>query len=234
MLRRTSLGCGLLVLLFLFAYSGEKSPTNANTDLIEFPVTMQQKITAGVTPVGSKVQAKLTISTLVHGTVVPRDAILSGEITESAAKSADAPSKLGIRMDMAQWKNGSLPIKVYLTEWYYPPKAMMSEDNNSGYPGAMHGSVGITMGGGGNDPQTFPGSATPSGRMPSDDSAPFPRTTDPGTMTSNDSSPHRSRMPDVESKRGEDGSIVLTSKKGFKLDKNTTYVLATGDLHSQK
>src|ERR1051325_319659 len=133
MLRRTSLGCGLLVLLFLFAYSGEKSPTNANTDLIEFPVTMQQKITAGITPVGTKVQAKLTISTLVHGTVIPRDAVLSGEITESVAKSSDVPSKLGIRMDMAQWKNGSLPIKVYLTDWYYAPKSMMTESDNPGY-----------------------------------------------------------------------------------------------------
>lgn len=227
MLRRTSLGCGLLVLLFVFAYSEERSPaTTSNTDLIEFPVIMQQKITAGVTSVGTKVQAKLTISTLVHGTVVPRDAVLSGEITESAAKSADAPSKLGIRMDMAQWKSGSLPIRVYLTEWYYPPKAMMSEDDNPGYRGPMHGSVGITMGGG-NNPQTFPGSSTPSGRVPSDDSSPFPTTSDPGPMTPNDPSPRRSRMPDVESKRAEDGAIVLISKKGIKLDKNTTYVLTT-------
>jgi hypothetical protein len=193
---------------------------------------MQQKITAGITPVGTKVQAKLTISTLVHGTVVPRDAVLLGEITESAAKTADAPSKLGIRMDMAQWKNGSLPIKLYLTEWYYPPRPVMAEDNNPGYPGAMHGSIGITMGGG--SPQTYPTSTTPSGRMPSDDSMPFPTTPDPGTMPTNNSTTHRSRMPDVESKRSEDGAIVLISKKGLKLDKNTTYVLATGDSHSQK
>ena len=233
MLRRTSLGCGLLVLLFVFAgFTDKRPPAATSSDLIEFPVTMQQKITAGITPVGTKVQAKLTISTLVHGTVVPRDAVLSGEITESVAKSADAPSKLGIRMDMAQWKNGSLPIKVYLTEWYYPPKSMMTEDDNPGYRGAMHGSIGITMGGG--NSQTFPTATTPSGRMPSDDSMPFPTTPDPGAMPTNDSSTHRSRMPDVDSKRGEDGAIVLTSKKGLKLDKNTTYVLATGDLHSQK
>ena len=236
MLRRTSLGCGLLVLLFVFAYSGEKTPISANnTDLIEFPVTLQQKITAGVTVVGTKVQAKLTISTLVHGTVIPRDAVLSGEITESVAKSADAPSKLGIRMDMAQWKSGSLPVKVYLTEWYYSPKSMMTEDENSGYRGAMHGSVGISVGGGGNNPQTFPGSTTSSGRgMPSDDSMPFPTTPDPGTMNTNDSSTHRLRMPDVESKRAEDGAIILLSKKGLKLDKNTTYVLASGNLLPQK
>jgi len=63
---------------------------------------------------------------------------------------------------------------------------------------------------------------------------PFPTTPDAGTMPANDSTTHRSRMPDVESKRNEDGAIVLTSKKGLKLDKNTTYVLATSDSHSQK
>ena len=114
---------------------------------------MQEKVAAGITKVGTTVHAKLTISTLVHGTVVPRDAVLSGEVTESEAKSADAPSKLGIRMDLAQWKNGSLPIKVYLTEWYYPLKSLMSEDGNTGYS-SIHGSVGITMGGG----SAYPGS----------------------------------------------------------------------------
>jgi hypothetical protein len=233
MLRRTSLGCGLLVLLFVFSgFTDKRPPVATASDLIEFPVLMQQKITAGVTPVGTKVQAKLTIPTLVHGTVVPRDAVLSGEITESVAKSADAPSKLGIRMDMAQWKNGSLPVKVYLTEWYYPMKSMMGEDNNPNYQGAMHGSVGITMGGGGgNNPQTFPTSTTRTGgRFPDDDSVPFPNTTDPGTMQTSDPSPHRSRIPDVESKRAENGAIVLLSKKGLKLDKNTTYVLASDSL----
>src|SRR5882724_1009013 len=147
MFRRTSLGHGLLVLLFTFTGFAEKIPppgTNIS-DLVEFPVLMQQKVAAGITPVGTKVQAKLTISTLVHGTVVPRDAILSGEVTESEAKTADAPSKLGIRMDLAQWKNGSLPIKVYLTEWYYPVKSAMVEDGSSGYS-AVHGSIGVTMG----------------------------------------------------------------------------------------
>ena len=136
MLRRTSLGCGLLVLLFVFGgFTDKRPPAPTTSDLIEFPVTMQQKITAGITPVGTKVQAKLTISTLVHGTVVPRDAVLFGQITESVAKSADVPSKLGIRMDMAEWKNGSLSVKVYLTEWYYPVKSMMDEDENAGYRG---------------------------------------------------------------------------------------------------
>ena len=90
MLRRTSLGCGLLVLLFVYAgFTDQKPPAASNSDLVEFPVTMQQKITAGVTPVGTKVQAKLTISTLVHGTVVPRDAVLSGEITGKVSADSE-------------------------------------------------------------------------------------------------------------------------------------------------
>ncbi len=87
---------------------------------LEFPVNMRQTVAAGKTPVGTKVQAKLTVATLVGGVVVPQDAILSGEVTESVAKSATNPSRLAIRMDSAQWTNGSAPIKVYLTAWYYP------------------------------------------------------------------------------------------------------------------
>src|SRR6202162_3686572 len=100
----------------------------------EFPVIMRQNVTAGVTPVGAKVQAKLAVATLVDGVVVPRDAILSGEVTESVAKSATDPSRLAIRMDSAQWKKGSAPIvlslasKVYLTAWYYPVAETRTQD----------------------------------------------------------------------------------------------------------
>jgi len=240
MFRRTSLGYGLLVLLFSLTGLAEKnSPSASNSDLIEFPVTMQQKVAAGITPVGTKVHAKLTISTLVHGTVIPEDAVLSGEVTESNAKSADAPSKLGIRLDSARWKNGSLPIKVYLTEWYYPVKSLMSEDGNPGYS-AVHGSVGITMGGGSGSPypsSTYPPSTSTGGRrLPDDDPSALPTTPDPTpNATSSDNPTHRMRMQDVESKRADDGSISLTSKKNsLKLDKYTTYVFAAGNLLPQK
>jgi hypothetical protein len=226
--RRTRLGCGFLVLLFTLPGLAEQKPAN-NLDLVEFPVFMQQKVTAGITPVGAKVKAKLTISTLVKGTVVPQGAILSGEVTESEAKSADAPSKLGIRMDMAQWKNGSLSIKVYLTEWYYPSKSAMGEDNDPGFPG-IHGSVGITMGGGAPYPPND--STGPGGHpFPGDRPSTIPPAIDPDTTRTGNVSPHRVRMKNVESKRAEDGSISLLSKKSsLKLDKNTTYVLAAGDL----
>src|SRR6202521_4525131 len=101
---------------------------------LEFPVVMRQNVAAGTTPVGTKVQAKLAVATLVDGVVVPRDAVFSGEVTESVAKSATDPSRLAIRMDSAQWKKGSTPVvlslapKVYLTAWYYPVAETRAHD----------------------------------------------------------------------------------------------------------
>jgi hypothetical protein len=114
---------------------GQQTPiAHSSVGAREFPVIMRQNVTAGRTAVGSKVQAKLAVATLVDGVVVPRDAILSGEVTESVAKSATDPSRLAIRVDSAQWKKGSAPIvlslgsKVYLTAWYYPVAAVTSQD----------------------------------------------------------------------------------------------------------
>ena len=225
MSRRTSLGIGLLVLLFVPASNAEKKPS---ADLVEFPVYLQQRITAGITPVGTKVAAKLTIATLVKGKVIPEGATISGEVTESQAKSADEPSKLGIRMDVAEWKDGSQPIKVYLTEWYYPPRRPMREDDNPSLPG-IHGSVGITMGGA----TPYPPSTSPGGsRFPDDEPPTVSPTIDPNPdKTTTNVSPHRVRMKDVESKRGDDGSISLVCKKrSLKLDKNTVYALASAGL----
>ena len=87
----------------------QPSTSSTSTD---FPVVMRQNIVAGKTPVGSKVQANLVAATLVNGVVVPRNAVLSGEVTESVKKSASAPSRLAIRMDSAEWKKGSAPIKA--------------------------------------------------------------------------------------------------------------------------
>src|SRR5579859_1553602 len=111
-------------------------PSTGSSPGLEFPVIMRQKVEAGATPVGTKVEARLTLATLVDHAVIPQDAVLSGEVTESVEKSAKGPSRLGIRMDSAQWKNGSVPIKVYLTAWFYPlvrrvPKDL-SDDENSG------------------------------------------------------------------------------------------------------
>jgi hypothetical protein len=58
------------------------------------------------------------LGTLLNGTVISKGAVLSGEVIESMAKSPTEPSRLAVRMDSAQWKNGSAPVKFYLTPWY--------------------------------------------------------------------------------------------------------------------
>jgi hypothetical protein len=192
---------------------------------LEFPVIMRQNVAAGTTPVGTKVQAKLAVATLVNGVVVPQDATLSGEVTESVAKSATGPSRLAIRMDSAQWKNGSAPIKVYLTAWYYPVTTPTNPDLSSGLPDAANNPRLRTNGG------AFPGPRNPT-------SPPFPgadagRDKDTGVPAppapASDISKHRVLMKNVESTRNSDGTVTLTSKRfNIKLDKQTTYVLATG------
>jgi hypothetical protein len=188
---------------------------------LELPVTMRQNVAAGTTPVGTKVQAKLGIATLVNGVVVPQDAILSGEVTESVAKSATGPSRFAIRMDSAQWKNGSAPIKVYLTAWYYPAAPPADPDPPSGLPDDARNPRGGNMGG-------VRGQRNPSSPPP------FPHTdadADKLPAPSSDISQHRVPMKGVESTRNSAGAVTLTSKhSNIKLDKTTTYVLAAGDL----
>ena len=133
----------------------------------EFPVTMRQKIEAGKTAVGTKVEAELALATLVEGTVIPRDAIFSGEVIESTAKTGTEPSRLAIRMDAVRWKKGSAPVKVYLTAWYYPIRTEVGQDVTYG---TASGSVSRTWNGMGAYP--VPGSPA---------SQPFPRADNQGS-----------------------------------------------------
>lgn len=196
--------CVVLGSVFLLAQSSEEQsktpgPTTAASgaaSVQEFPVTMRQNVVAGKTPVGTKVEAKLTIATLVKGAVIPEGAIFSGEVIDSAAKSKTDPSRLAIRMDSVQWKNGSKPITVYLTAWYYPLTMREIEIRPEGVD-------------------------IPNPRMPPDPLPPPP----PRVAES------RVAMKNVGSARGADGTITLSSaKSNIKLDKTTTYVLATGQL----
>ncbi len=218
----------------LFGQQTPSQPTPAApspSGAIEFPVIMRQNVAAGTTPVGTKVQAKLAVATLVDGVVVPRDAVLSGEVTESVAKSATDPSRLAIRMDSAQWKKGSAPIvlslapKVYLTAWYYPVAETRAQGLSDEPPDDTPHS-----GKHRNRPPTFP---DPNGSA----SEPFPGRdagTDPDSSPpspSSNISKHRALMKNVEPTRNSDGAVTLTSKSfNIKIDKLTTYVLATGDL----
>jgi hypothetical protein len=111
--KRIKFACaGWVVAFGCTALIGQQASTKPPTSwqAVEFPVVMRQSVDAGKTAVGTKVQAKLVAATLLNGVVVPRDAVLSGEVTESVAKSKTDPSRLAIRMDTAQWKKGSAPV----------------------------------------------------------------------------------------------------------------------------
>jgi hypothetical protein len=201
---------------------------------LEFPVFMRQKVVAGTTPVGTRVEAKLAVASLVNGVVVPQDAVFSGEVTESVAKSAADPSHLAIRMDSVQWKNRSAPRtlslepKVYLTAWYYPAPSPTTRghDISPNLPDASHDPE-APIGVGGYPGQRSPNSPPSPGPDRGVDKDPFP----PPPAAASDSSKHRVPMKDVESTRNSEGAVALSSKRSnIKLDKTTTYVLAAGDL----
>jgi len=185
----------------------------------EFPATFQENIVAGKTPAGAKVQAKLGMATLVNGTVIPQGAIFSGEVIESVGKTKTDPSKLAIRIDSAQWKNGSATLKVYLVGWFYPFVAQPGQELQYG-------------------PQQ-PASRTWNGmgEYPADNTKvyrPFPSggsDSDSGPDTSSMTSLHRVQMKNVQTDRGADGTIaLLSSHSNIKLDKAMTYVLASSEL----
>jgi len=101
----------------------------------ELPIILRQSIEAGKTAVGTKVEARLVMATMIMGGVIPRDAVIFGEVIESVARSGNSPSRLAIRMDSAQWKNGGAKFKMYLTAWYYPQAPMVAPDLSYGPPG---------------------------------------------------------------------------------------------------
>jgi len=196
---------------------------------LEFPVTLRKKIVAGVTPVGTVVQANLAVATLVDGVVVPENAILSGEVTESAAKSATDPSRLAIRMDSARWKiHGSPQVlklihQVYLTAWSYPTTSTPLPESFYQSPD-VSSSRNLTRLG-------YPPPTTRRVPAPEDGPDSPASTTQPAPTATSSAAPHRVLIKDVESTRARDGAVALTSKhSNIKLDKSTTYVFASGEL----
>jgi hypothetical protein len=198
---------------------------------IELPVTLRQNVAAGNTPAGTKIQAHLTMATLVNGVVLPEGALLTGEVIESAARTKDNPSRLSIRLDSAQWKAHPDPLQLsptpYLTEWFYPPIPLKLHDHDraseSGFPDATH-NPGFGTGG------AYPGQRNPSGPpFSSPSSADDPSRSDPSSrQPQTDNSQHREQMKSVETSRSADGTPALTSKTlNIKLDKNTTYVFSS-------
>jgi hypothetical protein len=222
-MRTQTVAVATLVLCVSFAaLLGQQPPAPSGpAGVQEFPVMLQQSVAAGKTPVGAKIQAKLEVATLVAGTVIPRNAVFSGEVIESVAKTKTEPSRLAIRMDSVQWKTGSAPVKVYSTAWYYPARNEEGQDLQYG----PQQPVNRTWNGQGQYPdpnskvyRPFPGSD------------PNQNTSVPDTPTATTSN-HRVVMKDVETVSRDDGTVTLVSKRtNIKLDKLTTYVLASANV----
>ena len=203
----------VVVVLLVPVLLAQQQPLVSGTQ--EFPILMRQSIEAGKTPVGAKVEAKLTMATLIGGKVVPKGATFSGVVVESGARSGSSPSRLCVRMDSVHWKKGSEPVRAYLTAWYHPdymydPSRLGAPDNpqtatrESDRAGSAFKAQGLYDG-------------TISGANP----APAWKTSERRILIKNVESVHSS----------DDARIVLTSSQwNLKFDKLTTYVLATGDL----
>jgi hypothetical protein len=214
----------VMQLLMLFAVSlfGQQTPSaSLATAMQQFPVLLRQGVVAGKTPVGTKIQCKLTAATLVAGTVVPRNAVISGEVVESVAKTGNDPSRLSIRMDSAQWKTGSAPLKLYLTRWYYPIKEAAGQDLQYRDPLPPNRTW--------NGMGQYPDPNSPAYR-------PFPSADSDKQRSSVPDAPaavtadHPTLMKDVDSVRKDDGSLeIVSAHSNIKLDKLTTYVLAADD-----
>jgi hypothetical protein len=213
-------GCGILIALVSPTRAQQTAPASTPTALskgasaaLEWPVTFQQTVTAGMNAVGTKAQAKLLIATQFNGTVVPAGAVLSGEVVESQAKSATTPSRLAIRMNRVQWKDvGPFEVKLYLTHWYHPFRPIAREEGPA--QPYEHGEIGLRAA----YPQEQPGRILQEA------------VSDSGGLVS----PKLLAIKNVEATSCNDGTVVLTSNKSnIKLDKGIIYVLGVNDLSPQ-
>lgn len=215
------MACGLLGPRGVLAQTSTASPGQSAAQ--EFPVVMQQKIEAGKTPVGTKVEAKLVVATLVHGVVFPRNAVFSGEVTESVARGAGAPSRLAVRMHSLQWRDKSTPVEADLRAWIYPVAAASPQDL-SFQPADAANSPRNWNGGG---PYPDPNNPVSQQKFPGRDSdrEAGPQVASPSSQIAT----HRVTMKGVVEFVEDDHRIALTAPKfNIKVDRTTTYVLMLG------
>ena len=212
--------CGIFCSAALFGQAKPAAP--APFGVQEFPMTMRQNVIAGKTRVGTEIEAKLVVGTLGAGTVFPKNAIFSGKVIESVARTSTEPSRLAIRMDSVRWKDGSATVKLYLTAWYYPTTVATGQDLQYG---PQQSQVKTWNGEGAypdpNSPVVKPFPGSDSGSSPDA----VPNTT--AAITSR----RRVPMKNVMSGKNDDGAVVIGSTRSdIKLDKLTTYVFAADEL----
>ena len=190
----------------------------------ELPIILKQNVVAGKTAVGTKVDGQLVMATMVKTGVIPRDALISGEVIESVAKSSNSPSRLSIRMDLAQWKNGGVKFKGYLTAWYYPPAPMPPPNVSYVPPGDRRNWGGVDPTVDTTDPPN------PAQRLSRQQDTSV-NADAPATFISK----NRVLMKNVNVASGAEGSIVLVSaRSNIKLEKLTTYVFAVSEVLPDK
>jgi hypothetical protein len=190
-------------------------PSSPQPALHEFPLTLQQSIESGKAKIGTKVQAKLATATLFQGTVIPRNALFSGVVVESDAKTAKERAKLAIRMETAEWKDHSTSLKAYLIPVYYTAttQAVPSLPNGSPDPSSR-----TLNGEQANSPMQRP--------SPSTDSQMSQTAIPDSPSTLNRPVP----MKNVTLALADEGGAALVSEHAnIKLYKLTTYVFAAGE-----
>jgi len=208
------------------AEAGASSPADTGTRTAhgcvecELPITLRQTVEAGKTPVGTKVEARLVMGTMIEGGVLPRGAVILGEVIESVAKSENSPSRLAICMDSAQWKNGGAKFRVFVTAWYYPPAPMAPPDLSYVPPGEKRNWGGV-------DPTVDTTDPPNPAQKLSTQQDNGMNAGAPASIISK----KRVLMKNIKSASGADGSVVLvSSRSNIKLNKVTTYVLAINEL----
>ena len=100
--RRAFVAVALASAASLSQSKGETSHAAA----LEFPVVLQQNVVAGKTAVGAKVQAKLTIATLLHGVVTVSYTHL---FRSKSANTLNTSSKSSFRQDQLTVVESELP-----------------------------------------------------------------------------------------------------------------------------
>lgn len=201
-----------------FSLSQQPQAPSARPALHEFPLTLQQSLESGKATIGTKVQAKLAVATKFQGTVIPRNALFTGVVIESTAKSAKDQAKLAIRMEKVEWKDDSVSLTAYLLPLSYSntAQAAPSLPNESPDPSSR------TLNGAGQDTN-------------SPMSRPFPTNDSQAAQAVIPEAPTLSSRP-VQMKNvnlalaDEGGAALVSEHSNIKLYRMTTYVFAATEL----
>ena len=203
----------VLLNLATLAQTGRVSPVTSQ----EFPALLAQNIEPGKTAVGTAVRARLKISTLVNGVVVPQGALLSGMVEESLAKTEQAPARLKVHITQATWKDHTLALSLYLSDQYYETPGY--DASNSGVNNQrLHPDNSLTFEGTQLRSSTDMSDPANSSRMPDR----IGRGGDhPGAVPS---LAGRTRIKGVTAvPDGSGGMVLISERKKLKLDQSTCY-----------